>query len=1045
MKKIILFALLLAIINPKHVYSQTLESYADSLISLMTDEEKVLQLHQYGVFNTSDNERLDIPGIFMANGPHGVRKGRATSFPTTMAMAASWDTNLIWEIGKAMAMESWGLGVHQILGPCMDMCWDSRNGRSPETGGEDPFLSGEITTSLILGMQTKPIIATAKHFVGVAMQTNRFHNEVTVSDRMIMEHYGHPFRMALQKGNSLSIMNAFNLINGTNCSENKYLLDTVLRQRWGYPFYLVSDWTAVWDAPEALIAGTDLCMGDFQYRDGLPHAISSGIISQDVLNRAVKRVLLTKMLGGVMGYYPQGDRDEVNKPEHQALCRKAGQRSIVLLKNEKGILPFNKVTPPTLAVIGPAANQALLDGKGSSTVIPFYTISPKEGLEIKIGAENISYTKGCDINSTDTSGFENARALAKKANYTLFVGGLGETQEGEGLDRKNGSFELPGKQQDLINELAKTNPNLIVVIKSGGVCALSQCLPNIKGLLYAFYPGQEGGNAIADVLFGDYNPSGKMPVTMPKNNDQWPTRNLNYNDDYGSGYRWFDKSGESPEFAFGFGLSYTTFNYYNATVQKDSFKLGEPIHVSIDIENTGERKGEEVTQLYLAKKDIPDHYPIKQLKGFHKTELQASEKKTLEFTLTANELFMFDDLSKTYKVDTGEYMLYIGNSSDSLKDSLSVTIVPDNEKPDFRISQVSTFPRNPVKGQEVYIAASVLNYGTGASPNDQHTIKFYLDDKEISSSNYYTNPIKTGSMALISTEQPYIFNDTGVYSIKAVIDPDNMIDECIENNNMALTSVEIHDSAVLYDFDTISNNIALNKPATASEYQDSTASPDKAVDGKYPTRWGAITAGSDIESLSIDLLNEYYIDSVILTWGVIGYPEKLQFSIKDTSNNWVIANTYNENYGGRNVYKNIADEPASGIQVTTLLRHQGWKPYSLYEFEVYGKPHIQDTSVVNNAVNKINSTSLFNEIYPNPFEDKVYIDFVLAKKQEIKLEVFDITGKLVRTIDRGYYNSGKYIAKWNGKDHLGKDMPPGNYIIALQTPYYILSKICTMK
>ena len=437
MKNISILLLLLFFVASSS-FSQSFEKQLDSIVDLMSNEDKIMQLHQYGVFNTLPNEELNIPGLFMSDGPHGIKQGRSTSFPVGIGMAASFDTNLIRRVGQVMGREFWGKGIHQALGPCMDLSWDPRNGRSPESGGEDPYLCGEITTSLIKGMQEYPVIATAKHFNCVAMQQNRFYNDVTVSERMLMDHYGYNFRSAVQKGGVFSVMNAFNKINGTYCSENKMLLDTILRQRWGFPYQVVSDWGAVWNTERSMNAGVNICMGSYKYRDDLPSLLSSGTISEKLLDETVKGVLRSKMLAGFVGYFPEGHHGLVNLPEHQELCREAGRKSIVLLKNEDNILPLDKDAGYKIALIGPAANVAFLDGKGSSSVTPYYSVSPWDGLVNVLGDEKVSFTRGCYVNSPDTNDFSRARELAAQADYVVFVGGLGEPQEGEGCDRVNG-------------------------------------------------------------------------------------------------------------------------------------------------------------------------------------------------------------------------------------------------------------------------------------------------------------------------------------------------------------------------------------------------------------------------------------------------------------------------------------------------------------------------------------------------------------------------------------------------------------------------------
>ncbi len=1020
--------------------SQTLDDKIDSLIGLMSEREKIFQITQYGSFNTLDNERLNIPGLFMSDGPHGIKQGRSTSFPVGIAMAASWDTNLVRRIGETMGKEFWGKGIHQALGPTLDLCWNPLNGRSPESGGEDPFLCAEITSSLIKGIQSYPVIATAKHFNCVAMQDNRFHNDVQISNNMLMDHYGYNFRKAVQQANVFSVMNAFNLINGVNSAENAYLLDTILRQQWGFPHYVVSDWGAVWEASGALNAGTNICMGSYLYRDALPQDIDLDIVKVSQLNNMVKGVIRAKMLSGFMGYYPKGHLGLVNLPEHRELCREAGRKSIVLLKNENNILPLSKTSNLKIALIGPNANQPLLDGKGSSSVTPYYSITVKEGFEQALGAENVLYEKGCDINSSDTSSFSAARSVASQADYVVFVGGLDDTQEGEVRDRVSGSVDLPGKQSDLINELAKTNPNLISVIVSGGICAMNKSLDSIKGLLYAFYPGQEAGNAIADVVFGEYNPSGKLPVTMPVSDNQLPERNLNYNDDFGGGYRWFDRQNLTPEFAFGYGLSYTTFNYSNINIHDTTVLAGDSVYITFDVENTGSIVGEEVAQLYLFSDTSNNLNPVKQLRGFTKINLSPGEKKTVCFKLTPNEFYTFNPSTNQYEVKTGYYRIKAGGSSANLPLETSINITPAAAKPDLRISKLFTYPRYPVKGQPVLFLASVVNYGTGPSPDTIHKIEFRIGDEAVALSTNHTSSLKAGEMEIISADSSIFPLSDSNYHVTANFNPSNTIDECDEGNNSKTGHFTVFDSVVLKG-EPVQNNIALNKPTWVSDYQDSITTGDMAVDGKRSTRWGVEDRSKDIQILSINLLDYFFIDSIKVQWCPIAYPERLKFEFKDTLDNWYTAKQINTAYSGHSTYTGFGDISTNRIRLKTLQKHTSWIPYSLYEIEVYGQKDSLRVVDTTNNVQPINKKISINRIYPNPFSHKLFISYNIQERQHAELSIFDITGKKIKTLVNKTHNPGTYNTTWFGVDAFGKQQKQGPYILSFSSPTYRFNKL----
>ena len=627
--------------------SQTVEDRITSILSRLTTAEKIKQLHHEGSFNTADNARLNIPGFIMADGPHGVRDGAATSFPVTIGMASTWDVDLAQRVGVALGKEFRGKGKHQMLGPSMDLDRDPRNGRSPETGGEDPFLCGQITAAMIRGVQSTGCIATAKHYNANHRENGRESNNIVISQRLLMDQAGLQFRTAVQEGGAFSVMNAYNLVNRLKCAHNPNLLSTILKTSWGFPFYVVSDWGAVWNAENAIEAGTDICMGSDHYQNDLPALVSSGAVPMSVLDEAVRRVLRTKALAGMLDYMPPGNPSDINSMQHQQLCLEAGRKSLVLLKNEGNILPMNPTTVTTVAVVGPNAPVAPIDGSGSSYVTPVYSVTPLQGVTRILGASRVRYARGCDINSSDTAGFAAAVSAASGADVVLFFGGLDPTQEGEGFDRVGGSIDLPGMQQDLINRLASVNPRMVVSLFSGGVCGIQRSIGNIKGLIYGFYPGQEVGNAVADVIFGVYNPGGKLPVTMPVSSSQLPLWNDNLNDDYGGGYRWFDALSLTPRFAFGFGLSYTTFAYSNLVISPSSAPVGQPVNVSASVTNTGSRMGDEVVQLYLTKEVFP--VMMKELKAFQRVTLNPGETRTVSFTITPEQLYAYNETNSATK------------------------------------------------------------------------------------------------------------------------------------------------------------------------------------------------------------------------------------------------------------------------------------------------------------------------------------------------------------------------------------------------------------
>jgi beta-glucosidase len=967
-------------------YAQTVDEQVESVLNKMTTSEKIYQLTSNTFFTTGSNTRLDIPGFNMSDGPHGVRFGGATCFPTGIAQAATWDVELIERLGKAMGEEFWSRGKHQQLGPCLDLCRDPRNGRSPETLGEDPYLASEIAVALVKGIQQTPVIATAKHFNLVNRQQYRHSSNTVISERWLMEHYGLDFRMAVQVGGVQSIMNAYNLINGVHCSENPFLLQTILRDRWGFPFYVVSDWGAVHNTRNAIHAGTDICMGSDHYANDLPGLINSGQVDEATLDEAVRRVLKTKIMSGMMNNYPRPPYDYINTPEHNELALEAGRKTMVLLKNEDNILPL-EAGAVKVALIGPSANKAQLDGFGSSWVEPTYTVSPRQGIEKIIGSQNVEYVYGCDINSSSEAGFPAALAAAEEADVVIYVGGLDDTQEGEGYgdrpeyDRAGGSVDLPGKQQKLINELASVNENIIVVLKSGGICGVNNSIDNIKGLVYAFYPGQEGGNAIAEVLFGLYNPGGKLPVTMPKGDAQLPPWNDNFNDDFGCGYRWFDEMNLTPEFAFGFGLSYTEFEYSNIQVSSNAIEKGQPVEVSFDVRNTGDRAGEEVAQLYLTDDVSSVWMPVKQLKAFQRIKLGKGETKNITFTLTAEDFYFWDESTKSYDIETGEFIARIGGSSDNLPLEIGFEMTNSADKPDLEISKILTMPKFPLAGDEVRLLAMVRNVGTASvEPDEPISVLFSIDGNVVATIDSNIN-IPVGGMMMIEASADYWMPEApGEYQVQATTSHSG---ESVITNNQLVSNVFVYDSSDVQ----FMPNIALNKPVQASSIESTDYLAAYAVDGDYGSRWSS--QFSDPQDLVVKLLGEYEIHQIRIQWEA-AYSDHYEISVSQDGDKWEVIVDENNGQGNLEVFE--VECIGRFIKFTGLSRATEWG-HSMYEFEVFGV-------LIEDETSNIHETGLQKRysIFPNPVNDEFQIKGLLVEDR-LDISIFNTQGKQVKKVN----------------------------------------------
>ena len=942
------FQLLLAgLLTTYSIAAQSpLDVRIDSIIGQMSNQEKINQLINSSFGGTPGNYRLNISGLMMDDGPHGVRfatdrnERSATAFPTGIAMAATWDETTAQQVGKAMGTEFWAFNRSQQLGPCIDIAHDPRGGRTAESGGEDGFLAGHMGKAVAIGIQQTPVIATIKHYMGESKQANRHKMDVRVNDRYMMDFGARNFRIAIQESGAMSVMGAYNLINGDKACESSYAQTTVLRQRWGYPFYVVSDWDAIWDSQKAIHAGTDICMGSDKYAHDLPELVASGKVSTEVLNRAVKHVLRTKILNGMTDFYPRGDASLAKTDEIKRINRLAAQKSIILLKNnikkdKSPILPLNKKNI-TIALIGPNATAENLNCYGSSETFPSYAISIKTGLENKIGAENILYAKGCDINSNATDGFTQATDLAKKADIVIFAGGLDATQEGEGYntghDRASESIALPGQQQNLINQLAAVNPNIVAVIQSGGICSLNNSINQIKGLIYSFYAAQEAGHAIADVIFGDYNPAGRLPMSMPKLDSDLPSWDEDtfrkFDEHYGSGYRWYDEKNITPEFAFGFGLSYTTFAYSNLLSQSTT-EAGAPVIVSVDVTNTGSIAGEEVVQLYLASPStISLWMPKKELRGFKRIALKAGETQRVKFTLSADEFYHWDNASAGYKVNAGKYTLLAGGSSDKLPLKKKLVLTNGAAKPDLKITQLYTMPRYPLQGQKVTFYALVKNQGNANCSKTPYQIQFEIGGSQSLSTGIITNNIEPGQVQLIASEGEWICDKTAATMLNAKILFTDPSSEWNPDNNRFTESIECYAREAAPE---LNNKIFRKKATTSSSKGENNG--ELAADGDLSSRWESDHA--DNQFIAFDMGSLTTMSQITLHWET-AYAKSYQIETSTNGTDWDVQKNMPSG-NGKTETITFPSVQAQHIRINCNERADVWGNkygFSIYEIEV---------------------------------------------------------------------------------------------------------------
>jgi beta-glucosidase len=621
--------------------------------------------------------RLKIPVMIHDECLHGgVAKG-STSFPQAIALASTWNPDLVNEVATAIGKETRGRGIHQALSPTINIARDPRCGRVEETYGEDPYLASAMAVSFIEGLQSQKVVATPKHFAANFVgDGGRDSGEIHFSERILREVYFPAFKASIEKAGALSLMAAYNSIDGIPCSCNKWLLTDVLRHEWGFKGFVVSDYESVSHlvskhhvaetrtqaTQKALEAGLDMELPDSECYDEIAGLVREGKLPEKVIDESVRRILFAKFWLGLFDDYkvdPDHAARIVDCEEHRQLALKAARESIVLLKND-GLLPLNK-NLESIAVIGPNANEIRLGGYSSYGV---KVVTPPEGIRNKVAQNTkVHFAEGCKLRESSKKGFDEAVRLAKKSSVAiLFMGNSSRETEGEDFDRSN--LDLPGVQEDLIKEVCNTGTPVVVVLINGSAVTMTKWINEVQALVEAWYPGEEGGNAIAEVLFGDYNPGGKLPITFPKFAGQLP---LYYNhkpsgrvDDYA------DLRGEQALFPFGHGLSYAKFVYSDLQITPPRIDTRGKVTITFAVENVGKYKGDEVVQIYIHDAIAVVARPVMELKSFARITLAPGEKKTISFTL-AGEDFAFYDMDMSWIIEPGVFEVMIGSSSQDIR------------------------------------------------------------------------------------------------------------------------------------------------------------------------------------------------------------------------------------------------------------------------------------------------------------------------------------------------------------------------------------------
>jgi beta-glucosidase len=672
--------------------SQPTESRIADLISQMTLEEKAAQLNHL----SSRNDRLHIPAWGGWNQTlHGVwSKQPTTLFPTAIAMSATWDPALIKTITDSMSDEARALyniaadgprSKHGLVyrSPVINISRDPRWGRIQECFGEDPYLAGRITVAYVQGLQGGhpkylKVASTLKHFAVNNVETDRHSLSATVPERILMEYWLPHWKAGIVEGHAQSVMASYNQLNGVPNIANKYLLTDILRGLWKFDGFVVSDLGGIGSSlvqgaritdktevavARAIEAGCDL--DDNFYEASLPPAVRAGLVSEEVVNQALTRVLRVAFRLGAfdppeMNPYSKIGPDVIESQAHRDLALKTALESIVLLQNKNAFLPLDKAKLKSIAVIGPQADRF---ETGNYFGAKPRIVSPFEGVRAMAGpGVKVEYLAGSDILEPATlADIEQAAALARQSDIAILFLGTNLKVEAEGRDRK--SLDLPGSQEQLLEAVYKANPRTVAVIMSGGPVSVKWAVANVPAILAAWYPGEEAGTALARVLFGEYNPAGRLPYTVYDGVDQIPPQD-EYDVTKGFTYLYFTGK---PQFAFGHGLSYTAFRYSGLKVTPGQISADGKVTVSLDVQNTGTRTGDEVVQLYVHAAQASVKRPTKELRGFRRVSLKAKEKQSVTFTLPAADLAFYDVGMKAFRVEPGAFDIMVGSSSEDIR------------------------------------------------------------------------------------------------------------------------------------------------------------------------------------------------------------------------------------------------------------------------------------------------------------------------------------------------------------------------------------------
>lgn len=707
--------------------SKPIEQRVEDALSRMTLEEKVAMCHAQSKFSSAGVPRLGIPENWMTDGPHGIRpevlwdewdqagwtNDSCIAFPALTALAATWNKDMSTLYGKSIGEEARYRNKNVLLGPGVNIYRTPLNGRNFEYMGEDPFLASKMVVPYIQGVQANGVAACVKHFALNNQEVDRHTVNVNVDDRTLYEIYLPAFKAAVQEGKAWAIMGAYNKYKGQWACHNQYLLNDILRGEWGFDGVVVSDWGGVNSTQEAIYHGLDMEFGSWTngLSEGTSNAydnyylskpflklLKSGEVKEEEVDKKVRNILRLAFRTTMNTKRPWGS---FGTDEHALAGRHIAEEGIVLLKNDNAVLPLDLNKTKKILVVGENAIKAMTVGGGSSSLKARYEVSPLDGIKKRVGSQaEVVYARGYvgdasgnyngvhsgqDLTETRSESELIADAVnqAKSADVVIFIGGLNKSdnQDSEGHDRK--SLGLPYDQDKLISELVKANKNLVVVNVSGNAVAMPW-VKEVPSIVQTWYNGTESGTALASILLGDVNPSGKLPFTFPVKLDDVGAHKLDaypgvnkeadYKEGIFVGYRWVDKEKIKSLFSFGYGLSYTTFEYGKVTADKKEVTRDGKISFTVKVKNTGARDGAEIVQLYISdlKSSLPR--PLKELKGFEKVYLKAGEEKEVTMSIDKSALSFFDAAKHEWVAENGDFEALIGASSSDIKSKVKFTL-----------------------------------------------------------------------------------------------------------------------------------------------------------------------------------------------------------------------------------------------------------------------------------------------------------------------------------------------------------------------------------